>query len=241
MNTLPHFIGGEPTPWIGEPVRDRAEDVVSFDGFAYPIRMDAVGDNLVWSVPEGTAQVLGTRSSFESGVERFAIRPSIETWRFPKLEREPVHEVILLLDRKQGTATSVELMLRSTTRGPRPDIRILRGTLAGYPQAYGGFAFPRFKPGARRVSFGSGGATTFLDFDQTGQPSAVGRADTRWRASGHVLLVAPDVWAVVWRTTGTVAIALLDESAGIVNGEAVTVGDDGATTFGIRTEVVRSF
>jgi hypothetical protein len=45
----------------------------------------------------------------------------------------------------------------------------------------------------------------------------------------------------VWRTTGTVAIALLDESAGIVNGEAVTVGDDGATTFGIRTEVVRSF
>jgi len=241
VNTLPEFIGGEPTPWIGDLVRDQVQDVVSFEGFGYPIRMDAVGDNLVWSVPEATARALGRRSSFESRVERFAVSPSVEVWRFPKLEREPVHEVILLLDRKQGTAASLELVLRSTKQGSHPDLRILRGTLAGYPQAYSGFAFPRYKPGERRVSIGSSDATWFLEFDRTGQPSAVGRTRTRWRASGHVLVVAPGVWAVVWRTAGTVAFALLDEIAGVVNGEAVSVGQDGASTFGIRTEFVRSF
>jgi hypothetical protein len=240
VTSLPEFSGGASTPWIGDVIRARAEDVVSFRGTDYPIRMVAAADTLVWSVPERTARAAAGKTSFESGLARFAITPSVEVWRFPKLEQEPVHEVVLLLDREQGTAASVELVLRSGKSGLRPDIRILRGTLAGYPRAYGGFAFPRYKPGTPRVSFGADGGAPFLDFDRTGQPSAFGRADAASRASGHALLVAPEVWAVAWRTTGSVAFALIDEGAGVVNGETLTVGRGGATIFGMRAGVIRS-
>jgi hypothetical protein len=240
VTTPPDVSGGASTPWIGDVIRHRAEDVVSFQGTDYPIRLVASADTLVWSVPEGTARASSGKSSFESGLARFAITPSVEVWRFPKLEQEPVHEVVLLLDRAQGTAASVELVLRSAKSGLRPDIRILRGTLAGYPQAYGGFAFPRHKPGTARLSFGTDGAAAFLEFDRTGQPSAIGRADVTSRASGHVLLAAPGVWAVAWRTTGSVAFALIDEGAGVVNGETLAVGRDGVRSFGMHTDIIRS-
>ena len=239
MTRLADF-GGVPTPWVGELIRDPVVDLVSFDGTPYPIRLDASAGRLVWSVPERVADKSAGKSSFESGLERYALTPTVEVWRFPKLEQAPVHEVVLLVDREQGTAASVELLLRSTTNGLRPDMRILRGTLAGYPNAYGGFAFPRYRPGVRQASFDVDGATSSITFDQTGQPSAVGRADVTVRSSGHVLSVAPDVWAVVWRSTGAVAIAIVDEAAGVVNGQTLAIGLNGVSTFGIRTDVIRS-
>ena len=238
--TSPANISGAATPWIGDRLYDPVENVVSFLTTGYPIRLVARTDALTWSVPEGTARTFGGKSAFESGLTRITVTASIEAWLFPKLEQEPVHEVVLLLDRALGTASSIELILRRAQNGLRPDIRILRGALAGYPQTYAGFAFPRHKPEARRVSFEINGAIIFLDFDRAGQPSAIGRDQARWRASGHVLHVAPGIWAVAWRTPRTVAMALVNETAGVVNGLMLDVARNAATPFGVHTNVIRS-
>jgi hypothetical protein len=231
-------VGGVPSPWIGDRLTESVVDVLSFDGQNYPIRMDATAEALVWTVPDHVASLRGTKASFESSLDRVTVAGSVEAWRFPKLEQEPLHEVVVLLDREQGTAISLELVLRSAPTRLRPAIRVLRGTIAGYPSAYGGFAFPRFRPTARRVSFVADGIVSFIDFDRAGQPSAVGRGDGRVRASGHVVTVSPDAWAVIWHSSNAVGLVLFDERASVVNGQTLEADTRAATTFGVRSDIV---
>jgi hypothetical protein len=229
--------GGAGESWIGIPLYGRADEEMSFLGTSYPVRMRAVGKALVWSVPEGSPQASGGKSSFESGLLRFAVTSTVEAWCFPKLEREKKHEIVMFIDRQNGTAASLEIMLNPAKSGQRPAITVLRGALLGNTAAYGGFAFPRHRPVGRRVSFGHDAASAFIDFDRSGQPSAIGRANATSRASGHALRVAPDVWAAVWRTADSAGITLCDERGGIVNGATVTSGHEQTMSFGIRSKL----
>lgn len=238
----PTPLGGNAVgPWIGDRIQDRAEDVISFLGTAYAIRLVAAADSLTWSVPEGTPQTRDGRSSFESAVERFALTATIEVWRFPKLERGHPHEIVLLIDRELGTVASMEIMVQPGARAPRPAMSVLRGTIDGHSTAYAGFAFPRFRPDARRLSFElDADAPSFIEFDRSGQPSAVGRGDDVRRASGHALQIVSGIWATVWRTADAAGITLFDERAGIINGQSLAAGEMWPMTYGVRARIDRT-
>ena len=229
--------GGAGASWIGVPIHEPSIEEISFIGTSYPVRMVATENTLVWSVPEGAPLAVGGKSSFETRLQRFAVTSTVEAWCFPKLERVRKHEIVLLIDRENGTVASQEIMLHTTKSGERPAISILRGTLAGRSSAYAGFAFPRYKPVGRLATFDDEGVNAAVRFNRSGQPSAIERADVSLRASGHTLQVARSVWAVVWRTAESAGITLCDEHSGIVNGARVTVGVERTLSFGLRTRL----
>jgi hypothetical protein len=222
---------------MGIPIREPQVEEISFVSTNYPIFMDAAADTLVWSVPEGTPHAADGKVRFESGLSRFAVASSVEVWRFPKLEREQKHEIAMFIDRESGGVISLEVMLHPTKSGQRPAVSILRGMLGGQPATYAGFTFPRHRPPARTVTFGEEDETVTVHFDRGGQPSRIWRGDVSTRATGHMLHIAPDVWALVWRTTRSAGITLCDEREGTVSGTTVSVGEERTLSFGIRSAI----
>ncbi|MGO2751975.1 MAG: hypothetical protein ACTIA6_18135 [Pseudoclavibacter sp.] len=106
--------------------------------------------------------------------------------------------------------------------------------MSGYPLAYGGFAFPRRRHDTRRIAIQSGGLASTLVFDRTGQPTAVERASSTQRITGHSLSVAPGLWIVAWRGSEETAVMIFDDNSELVNGQRLTLDNQGVETFGVR-------
>jgi hypothetical protein len=211
MNPLVELIRGAPTPWCGERIDGSVDETLQFDRVGYPIRMQADADQLVWSIPRDSAPARGEASAFQSRLERYRLRAGVEVWRFPKLGRQPQHEVVLFVDRSDGTVASLEMMMRPAAGALRADVKVVRGVVEGYRGAYSGFAFPRWRPPTSGVELVIGGRELRIGFDRSGQPAGIGRAPSVERVTGHALAIAPSCWTILLRSRKAASLVVLDE------------------------------
>lgn len=206
-------------------VEDAREMELSFESTNYPIRLQADGGWLVWSVPTEYAIRRGVPASYESSVERLRIGSDVELWSFAKDRTGERRHVLLFVNPGAKIALSVELVVTNPPQSRSRTI-LLRGRFSSAFEASGLAAFPRRRPPTRRLLIRMAGGDLVMKFGASGELVSLGdsAASSPRRAVGMVIDLGGGASMVQWQAGwGCGSIVL---HGGLVAAWTLAAGED---------------